>query len=510
MEALGAALAPGDPGVVDVIFEVRADAEAKSISPFAYGVNYDLRDAQNQRWGIVRSGGNRLTAYNWETNASNAGSDYLYQNDSLLSESDAPAKPVLEMIDGAAAIGAPSVITVSNADYVSADKKGGGDVRQSGPNYLTTRFKRNRPKKPTPFTPLPAAQDDFVYQDEFVAFLKAQRPTAKLLFSMDNEPELWAHTHAEIFPSPVTYADLWRRNHDYAKATKEAWPGAEVLGFVSYGYTGYVSLQEARDANGRNFIEWYLDQARDAEKSEGKRLIDYLDLHWYPEAQGAGQRVVGESTAPEVVAAREQAPRSLWDPRYEEVSWIRDVVGGPIKLLPWVQAKIDAHYPGTKLAMSEWNFGGGNHISGAIAVADVLGVFGRHGMSLATYWPMLQSEAFAYAAFRIYRNYDGHGAAFGDVSIATSSSDVTNATAYGSIKSEDPARTVIVVINKANKTKKAGISIRHAAVYVKAKVYVLAGAQPKIVEGPVLSPVASNAFNYDMPAQSVSVIVPEQ
>ena len=30
-----------------------------------------------------RDGGNRWTAYNWETNASNAGSDYLYENDDI-------------------------------------------------------------------------------------------------------------------------------------------------------------------------------------------------------------------------------------------------------------------------------------------------------------------------------------------------------------------------------------------------------------------------------------------
>lgn len=502
------AIPPGDPGVADIYFEVAANSGAHAISPLIYGINYDVRDMAARRWGIIRSGGNRLTAYNWENNASNAGSDYLFQNDGLMSESDAPAKPLLDIIDAAAAISAATVITLSTADYVAADKNGGGDVRASGPGYLSTRFKRNYAKKPTPIAGVPDPTDNAVYQDEFVSFLKAQRPRAKLLFSLDNEPELWSHTHAEIFPSPVTYADLWKRNHDFAKAAKAVWPTAEVLGFVSYGYTGYVSLQNAPDGNGRNFIEWYLDQASAAEKSGGVRLIDYLDLHWYPEAQGGGQRITEQNDSPAVVTAREQAPRSLWDKSYEETSWIRDAAGGPIDLIHWVKKKIDAHYPGTKLAFTEWNYGGGNHISGAIAVADVVGIFGKYGVSLATYWPLVQDEPFAYAGFRAFRNYDGRGAAFGDTSVAASSSDAAQASVYASIDSKDPTRTVIVAINKALSVKRAGIKLTHSSAYGTAKVFVLAGSQPAFVPGSPLTAVAANAFKYDMPAQSVSVIVP--
>lgn len=503
-------LPPGELTGVDVTFEIRADADAHPISDMIYGINYELRDAAKQRWGLIRSGGNRLTAYNWENNASNAGSDYLFQNDSLMSTSDTPAKPLLDTIDAATSISAAAVITISNADYVAADKNGGGDVRNSGSQFLSTRFKRNHPKKPTAFAALPDAQDGSVYQDELVHFLKVQRPSAKVIFSMDNEPELWSHTHAPIFPTPVTYADLWKRNHDFAKATKEAWPSAEILGFVSYGYTGYVSLQSAADGAGRNFIEWYLDQAKAAEERTGIRLIDYLDLHWYPEAQGGGQRVTGTGTESEVVAAREQAPRSLWDATYEETSWIRDVVRGPIRLLPWIQAKIDAHYPGTKLAFTEWNYGAGNHISGSLAVADVLGIFGRYGVSLAAYWPLIEDEAFAYAAFRAFRNFDGQGGAFGDTSIAASTSDVNTTSVYASLDRDNPARTVIVAINKGNTAKKAGLKLTHSVVYTGAKVFVLSGTQANVRSAPSLGAAALNAFKYEMPAQSVSIIVPQQ
>jgi hypothetical protein len=503
-------LPPGDPGVTDVTFEIRTEKDQHPISPLIYGINHNLKGADQQRWGAIRAGGNRHTAYNWENNASNAGADWHFQNDALMSQSDSPAEPLLGLIDAAAKLSAPTIITLPNSDYVAADKNGDGDVRASGPDYLTTRFKRNLPKKPTPFSATPDKSDDAVYQDELVAFLKAQRPQATLLFSMDNEPELWSHTHAEIFPRPVTYADLWRRNHAFAKAAKEAWSSAEVLGFVSYGYLGFVSLQNASDAGGRNFIEWYLDQAKAAEKSEGRRLIDYLDLHWYPEAQGGGQRIVSDQVGAEVVAARVQAPRSLWDAQYEEDSWIRESAGGPIDLLHWVKAKIDNHYPGTKLSFTEWNFGGGNHMSGAVAVCDVLGIFGRYGVDLANYWEMIPDESFAFAGFRAYRNYDGQGAAFGDTSVRATNTDPVTASVYGSVDSKDPTRTVIVAINKTSNVKRAGIKIAHSVIYASAKVYALSGAQAAVGPSATLLPVATNAFRYEMPALSVSVIVPQQ
>lgn len=506
---VGEVLTPGYPGAVEVTFEIRADRDVHAISPYIYGAN-TTGEPERQRWGLFRTGGNRSTAYNWETNASNAGSDYLFQNDSFVSESSAPAKPMLEMIDMASAVSAATIVTLSNADYVAADKNGGGDVRNSGPDYLSKRFKRNLPQKPGAFAASPDTTDDSVYQDELVAFLKAQRPKAKILFSMDNEPDLWAHTHAEIFPGAITYADLWKRNYAFAKGAKGAWPEAEVLGFVSFGYSGYTSLQNAPDAGGRNFIEWYLQQARAAHKKEGKRLIDYLDLHWYPEAAGAGgQRIVERNVTPEVVAAREQAPRSLWDARYTEKSWIADAVGGPIALIPRLRELINAHYPGTKLSFTEWNYGGGNHISGAIATSDVLGIFGREGVGAACFWPLIDDESFAWAAFRVFRNYDDNGSSFGDTSIAATSSDVSLASVYASIDSRDPTRTKVVVINKSTSSKRAGIKIAHSAVYSSAKVFLLLGLQPNLVAGPVLKAVASNAFAYDMPAQSISVIVPQ-
>ena len=47
---------------------------------------------------------------------------------------------------------------------------------------------------------------------------------------------------------------------------------------------------------------------------------------------------------------------------------------------------IAANYPGTKTAITEYNWGAQEHISGAVAQADILGIFGREGLDVGTVW----------------------------------------------------------------------------------------------------------------------------
>jgi hypothetical protein len=506
----------GDPGQVDVTFDVHSDQGVHAISPYIYGVNDGSQLAASHAT-IVRTGGNRLTAFNWENNASNAGSDYMFENDDFLCgnsqcqpNNDAPGAYLKAVVDQASAAGAATLVTVPIVDYVAADKNPGGDVRNSGADYLTTRFKQNVAAKGAAFAYPPDTTDAFVYQDEMAHWLTQTEGSATLRWQLDNEPDLWSATHAEVHPNAVTYAELAQRDVQYATALKAATPNVEVWGPVNYGWGGYTSLQNAPDSQADgDFLTWWLAQMNAAEQAAGKRLIDGLDLHWYPEATGDGNRITDGGTSPGEVAAREQAPRSLWDPTYTENSWITQYsTMGPIELLPLVMGKIAANYPGTKLSFSEWNYGAGGDISGAIATADVLGIFGAYGVDMAMLWPG-SDESFTYASFAAYRDYDGQGGAFGDTSVAATTSDVPDSSVYASLSSMDTSRLVIVAINKATTAKVAGVRVYHPTTYTKADVYALTAAGgAKLVQGAQISSVATNAFRYTMPAQSVSVLVP--
>ncbi|MES1172219.1 MAG: glycoside hydrolase family 44 protein [Bacteroidota bacterium] len=488
----------------------------RSISPLIYGYN-SVRDPGKYGVASLRAGGNRFTAYNWENNASNAGNDFMFQNDGYLVRSsatpDLPGEAVRPMLERALQIGAAAILTIPNVDYLAADKLADGDVTLA-PDYLTTRFKQNRSSKNAPLSLMPDATDAFVYQDEFVAWVADTFPDVPVLFSMDNEPDLWSSTHKEVHPDKVTYDELVRRNTEFGRAVKNVWPWIPVLGFASYGWQGFVNLQGAPDATKGDFIDYYLDQMKAGEDDSGARAVDYLDLHWYPEAQGRSTsgtlaRIVfaGSDSGPDMVQARVQAPRSLWDPSYREQSWITTNVGGPIMLIPRMQQKIEAHYPGTKLAITEWNYGGGEDMSGAVATADVLGIFGREGVGAANIWPSGR-ETFNVAAVGIYRNYDGVGARFGDTAVAARTSSIFSSSVYAAVESTNQSRLVIVAINKRAQPTAATLRIVGDSSSELAGVWVLAGTTPAIQAGPILTTTTPGTFTYEMPALSVSVIVP--
>ena len=310
----GAAIAViSGPLRAQVTFSVDISQGHSVISPFIYGVNNAVNQTQfqNANAAFQRQGGNRWTAYNWNNNASNAGSDYLYENDNYLGGGSTPGGAVLPFVQAGRTAGAGVLVTVPINGYVAADFSGPQNPSippQNSPHFV--------PEYPTPAQdPAPAA--NHVYQNGFVQLIANNfTPSANqpLGFELDNEPDLWNSTHQEVHPAQTTYAELLQKSIAYATMIKSIAPTAQVYGPVSYGWEGYTTLQSAPDsAADGNFLDYYLHNMATASAAAGTRLLDVLDLHWYPEATGNGVRITNDDTSPAVVAARLQAPRSLWD-----------------------------------------------------------------------------------------------------------------------------------------------------------------------------------------------------
>ncbi len=119
------------------------------ISPYVYGSNEDDWTKSGRHLTFGRQGGNRMTAYNWENNASNAGSDYQNQSDDYLGGGDIPGEVPRKAVAAAQENDAAFLVTIPLAGYVSADKNGGGDVNKT-PNFLEARFKKSLPQKNAP------------------------------------------------------------------------------------------------------------------------------------------------------------------------------------------------------------------------------------------------------------------------------------------------------------------------------------------------------------------------
>jgi hypothetical protein len=427
-------------------------SQTKPISPYIYGTNFPDWKGLGTRFPLARQGGNRMSAYNWETNASNAGSDWQHQNDGYMGESNEPGWTTRQFFQPAQANGAAVLLTVPTLGYVSADKKADGDVAKT-PNYLTERFHKSLPRKPGPLTFPPNTKDKAVYQDEFVAWVrKTVSPKTPVWFSLDNEPDLWAHTHSRVMPKNPGYAGIIKNNIDYGLAVKSAAPKSLVFGPANYGWQGFRAFQDAADAGGRDFLDVYLSAMREAHKKHGRRILDVLDIHFYPEARGGGVRVTeNEGVKPETQEARIQAPRSLWDPGYVETSWITESRGGKaIALIPGVMKQIAQQYPGSKLAITEYNYGGGADWSGMVAQADVLGIYGREGLFAAANWGLSPKDKAILAGFRAFLNFDGKGAKFGSTGLGVKGGRAESESLYASTQGQT---LTLVAINKTSAPK---------------------------------------------------------
>jgi mannan endo-1,4-beta-mannosidase len=349
---------------------------------------------------------------------------------------------------------AESILTVPMAGYVAADGNGAvGD--EPAPN---ARWVKVIPRKGKPFSDPPDLNDGRVYVDEFADHLHkhwGKSDNGVKFFCLDNEPAIWNGSHPRIHPQPTGYKELLDKSVATASAVLDLDAGAQILGPVAYGWQELRKLQDARDSGQYNpkygwFTAYYLDQMRAAGEAQHRRLLHYFDLHWYPEARGGGIRITeaGNNVEAAVVDARVQAPRSLWDPDYVETSWITDSLGKkPIALIPRVEEAIKQWYPGTKLAFTEFSYGGGQHISGAIAVADALGIYGEHQV-LAAHWGTSPSETFTSAAYRLYLDYDGKGSRYGDQALSAAASDKAALSVHAAAYSKDPKRLSILVLHK--------------------------------------------------------------
>jgi hypothetical protein len=500
------------------------------ISPYIYGINfYSGITGAPPNLTFDRDGGNRWTAYNWETNASNAGSDYLYENDDYLSSSTVPAEAVRSFIAGDQANGMVSLVTFQMQGLAAGDEN--GPVSVTNPPDLT-RFKQVVYQKNTqssaPFTLNPPTTDDYVYMDEFIWALDQKfsgqsifgsNPTTQHTFvQLDNEPELWNTTHLEVQgPNPITSDAYIAKTLALTQALKDQFPDVLIFGPVHYGFEGIYNWQGELSATptGNNwFPDKYLPAIKTASTTYGKPLVEVYDFHWYSEAtDGSGNRVInlsGPTLTDAQVQAIVQSPRSLWDTTFTENSWITtDVLGGPIYILGRLQSRIASENPGMKISITEYENGGWEHIAGMIAQADNLGIFGAQNVFAASFWPPSGTYSYAIAGFRAFRDFDGANSNFGDTSVQATSSNVQNVVVYASTDSTNPGRVVFVAINRSTSSQVTainGLTLSGTAHLYQMTASSAQNQSPIVPVAAGTMPATGSSLTITLPALSVTTI----
>ncbi len=451
---------------VPVTVAVDAMANRHSISPLVYGVAWaSSNDLAALNCPINRAGGNAETRYNWQLNAHNHANDWFFE-----SIADSPATPGANDDDFVANSkngGAMPMITVpmigwmpklgpnrASLDSYSVAKYGaqtatdpywsdaGNGVSQATGLEITNN-NPNDANFPTNVT----------FQQGFVNHLiQNWGPSTRggvPFYIMDNEESIWFSTHRDVHPVGPTMQEIYDDFITYAAMVKAADPSALVCGFEEWGWNGYLySGYDQQNPGGTDraahggwdYMPWLLNQIHQHDLSTGTRLLDYFTVHCYPQE---GNVSSGSDVSPATAALRNRTTRVFWDTNYVDPSWINNV----IMLIPRMQAWVQTNYPGTKIGITEYNWGAETNINGATAQADILGIFGWQGLDLATRWVSPAPGSPTFHAMQMFRNYDGNRSVFGDTSVQATAPQPDQLAAYAAIRSSDGALT-LMVINK--------------------------------------------------------------
>jgi mannan endo-1,4-beta-mannosidase len=200
----------------------------------------------------------------------------------------------------------------------------------------------------------------------------------------------------------------------------------------------------------------------------------------------------------------------LWDPDYVESSWISQWMTpkppgnapGPVNLLPRVLESIRKYHPDTKIAITEYNYGEADHVTGGLANADFLGVLGKLGVFAANFWQLAEKPVYVASAIRLFRNYDGNKGTFASMSAAAAASDKDNASVFASYVPGGDEVHIIVINKNATEAIRGAFSVVSPVALTQGKVFGFDGGGPALSEKTAVGAVTGNAFTYVLPPLS--------
>jgi len=603
------------PVTGDVTVAVDSSSGTMPISPWIFGLNAvsqgDYATPAIEKYiPATRLGGNATTAYNWEINYYNAGADFGFTTGHFGNGPAAGSGPggivastVKSVYGRANTMGNAALITIpvvgyapgtlDGADYtpptIASRNAAGVPVINNGTGWRYEQAYRTGDATHALATATPDLTDTYVYQDDFLTWFKSKFPghetsaTEPIFFEMDNEPDDWGAVQQEVrgWVSAASCPDysggsgcaltgfdeLINKTIPYARTVKDVmgqqslvfgpamagWYGDQILGYDA----GTSPPANPDGTNYGMYLDYYLQKMKAAEATYGKRILDVLDVHMYPDSNDSTIDDSASQTAA-VIDTREQSPRMFWDPSFYMSSWIETndaiPVGSPNtgcvetatdltncarQFIPRFQQMIARSYPGTKLAFTEWNWNRGDDMSNAIATADTLGIFARHGLFFSTMFPTNSGPGYSCTlkAYGAFVSYDGAGAHVGATYIPTTPTDPSRPaysagagatfgsghafppmkkeriTAYATFDPATPQNVKIVAINKdqTSASLDVGFAVKHTSAFGHYDAWQVSGGVGSCA-GPVqvaanVPITAVNAFNASLPKQSITVFV---
>jgi PKD repeat protein len=505
---------------------VDANANRRAINPNVYGIAYGTTaQLSDLNVPLNRYGGNNTTRYNWQVNGDNRGQDWYFESigdtssvagergDTFIANSRAGrAQPAITipMIGWIAKLGASrsKLAGFSQSKYGAQTGNDWQWFPDAGNGILSSNGQFVSGNDPNDANVLNSST---IQQQWVQAMVNKWGPAASggvPYYILDNEHSLWFSTHRDVHPAGPTMSEILSRMTDYASHIKGVDPGAKVIGPEEWGWSGYFysgydqqygslhgwsTLPDRNNNGGWDYLPWLLNGL----KTDGRRLLDIFSVHYYPQG---GEFSNDVSSTMQLL--RNRSTRSLWDPNYIDQTWINDKV----HLIPRLRGWADTYYyPGTPIAITEYNWGAEAYINGATTQADILGIFGREGLDMGARWTTPDASTPTYKAIKMYRNYDGALSTFGDTSVSATGVNPDYVAAFAAQRSADGALTVMVISKYLSGATPVTLNLANFSASGTAKVYQLTSANA--INHLTDLTFTGSTVAFSVPAQSITLLV---
>ncbi|KAG8841405.1 hypothetical protein FRB96_007780, partial [Tulasnella sp. 330] len=280
----------------------------RPINPHIYGVNFPTSASYIEHLGVTisRWGGNAETAYNPFGDFTNAGNDWYFEN-----RGNDNADSWIEWVEGA---GSDTMVAIPALDWVAKDSTSYSYPATIYPNQESfDPYNANAGDGMYPngswVPPLPQTN---VYTPWNMSLASkwltglVHKPT---IVTVDNEMEIASSTHQDMHPSNIGYDEELARMVNTSVMAKAALPNALVAAPSTcawwFYWTSVIGYTDNAAHNNIDWLPWFLGQMNTASTKAGKRLLDYLDIHYYYAADTSANDAAAK-------ALRLRMSRSLW------------------------------------------------------------------------------------------------------------------------------------------------------------------------------------------------------
>jgi hypothetical protein len=441
--------------------------EVKPISPYLYGRNNNLPKESYAtaltaaRWTQLREsgiqflregGGNNSTKYNWRKGLSSHPDWYnnVYgQNwDNSVRHLNDSLPPSVTGMWTLPLIGKAAANTSNNFNDwnynrsqwwagVHQNLAGGGTVNTAGGNKALVNGNPNLYLEN--WSP-----------DSVVGILDHWRNTLRIpdsritYWNMDNEPEIWHGTHDDIANSSLPAETFMQTYFATAKKARARFPNIKLVGPVPANeWQWYNWANRITGADGKYYpwLEFFIKRCAEEQAASGVRLLDVLDIHFYP----------SESTTEQIM----QLHRVFFDRdyNYPGANGVKSMTGGWNTSLTkeyifgrindWLTQYFGANH-GIKLGLTEIDINSEDPSVNAIWYASTMGEFMKNGVEIFTPWSWKKGM---WETVHLFARYNQ------TLSVQGVSSDEWSVSAYPSVNAAKNTLT-IVLVNRSSTAEK--------------------------------------------------------